>query len=203
MGFTTNIRPKPEVFMSDPNAPLSPEDHRRLGVLIVDRGWSIRRTAERIQVSAATASKWAQRCRAGETLTARSSRPLRSPNRLAVRRERRIIALRFIRQWGPHRIGHHLGMPRSTVGRVLARYRMQLLAYIDQATGLPVRKPKPIRYEMSAPGQLVHVDIKNSDGSRMVEATGSWGLLGARTTATATRVAALPICSTPWMTTLG
>lgn len=80
---------------------------------------------------------------------------------------------------------------------------MQLLAYIDQATGLPVRKPKPIRYEMSAPGQLVHVDIKNSDGSRMVEATGSWGLLGARTTATATRVAALPICSTPWMTTLG
>ena len=70
------------------------------------------------------------------------------------------MALRFTRQWGPHRIGYHLGIPRSTVGRVLARYRMPKLAHIDRATGLPVRKPKPIRYEMTAPGQLVHVDIK-------------------------------------------
>lgn len=25
---------------------------------------------------------------------------------------------------------------------------------------LPVRRPKPVRHEMTAPGQLVHVDIK-------------------------------------------
>lgn len=31
---------------------------------------------------------------------------------------------------------------------------------MDQATGLPVRKQKPIRYEASAPCKLVHVDIK-------------------------------------------
>lgn len=37
---------------------------------------------------------------------------------------------------------------------------MPLLAHVDQSTGLPVRKPKPRRYEVSAPGQLVHVDIK-------------------------------------------
>jgi transposase InsO family protein len=37
---------------------------------------------------------------------------------------------------------------------------MPLLAHLDQATGLPVRKPKPTRYEATAPGELVHVDIK-------------------------------------------
>ncbi len=38
--------------------------------------------------------------------------------------ERRIIALRVTRRWGPHRIGYHLRIPRSTVGRVLGRYAM-------------------------------------------------------------------------------
>ncbi len=37
---------------------------------------------------------------------------------------------------------------------------MPLLAHLDQATGLPVRTPKPVRYEAAAPGDLVHVDIK-------------------------------------------
>jgi transposase InsO family protein len=37
---------------------------------------------------------------------------------------------------------------------------MPRLANIDQATGLPVRKPKPKRYEVDRPGRLVHVDIK-------------------------------------------
>ncbi|PXA80191.1 IS481 family transposase [Auritidibacter ignavus] len=142
------------------NAPLTPEGRRRLAVLIVEHGWTIRRAAERLQVSPATASKWAARYRAGEPLTDRSSRPHRSPHRLSVRKERRIIALRFTRRWGPHRISYHLGIARSTVGRVLARYRMPRLAHVDQTTGLPVRTPAPIRYEKSAPGQLVHVDIK-------------------------------------------
>lgn len=88
------------------------------------------------------------------------SRPKRSPSRCPQRLERRIVKLRFVRRWGPHRIAYHLGVPRSTVGRVLTRYRMPLLAHLDQATGLPVRKAKPIRYEVSRPGELVHVDIK-------------------------------------------
>jgi transposase InsO family protein len=142
------------------NAPLTAGGRRRLAVLIVQEGWPVRRTAERFQVSAATAAKWARRYRCGEPLTDRSSRPARSPRRLALRLERRIIALRVTRRWGPHRIGYHLGVPRSTVGRVLARYRMPLLAHLDQATGLPVRWPTPNRYEKSRPGQLVHVDIK-------------------------------------------
>lgn len=146
--------------MSNANAPLPPVGRRRLASLIVDQGWSIRRAAERFQVSPATASKWASRYRAGESLADRSSRPHHSPARLAMRREHRIISLRFTRRWGPHRIGYHLGIPRSTVERVLARYRMPLLAHVDQSTGLPVRKARPVRYERQRPGELVHVDIK-------------------------------------------
>lgn len=43
---------------------------------------------------------------------------------------------------------------------MLARYRMPLLTHLDQATGLPVRRPKPVRYERARPGELIHVDIK-------------------------------------------
>lgn len=51
---------------------------------------------------------------------------------------------------------------------------MPLLRRLDQTTGLPVRQPRPIPYEKSRPGELVHVDIKklgripNGGGHRMV-----------------------------------
>lgn len=57
-------------------------------------------------------------------------------------------------------IAYHLHLARSTVGRVLNRYHMPLLAHVDRATGLAVRKPRPVRYERPRPGDLVHVDIK-------------------------------------------
>lgn len=146
--------------MTHANAPFTPAGRERLARLIVDQGWSARRAAERFQCSPATASKWANRYRASLPLTDRSSRPRSSPGRLPSRTERRIIALRFARRWGPHRIAFHLRLARSTVGRVLARFRMPLLRNIDQATGLPVRRPAAVRYEKSRPGELVHVDIK-------------------------------------------
>lgn len=146
--------------MTHANAPLTPVGRHRLAELIVVQGWTVRRAAERFQCSPATAAKWAARYRAGQPMTDLPSRPRTCPKRTARRVERRIIKLRYSRRWGPHRISYHLGIPRSTVGRVLQRYRMPLLANIDQATGLPVRKPKPHRYEAAAPGELVHVDIK-------------------------------------------
>lgn len=146
--------------MTHANAPLTPEGRRRLASLIIDHGWSLRRAAERFQCSPATAKRWVDRYRAGLSLEDRSSRPHTSPSRLPKRTERRIIALRFNRRWGPHRIAYHLRLHRSTVGRVLSRYRMPKLAHIDQATGLPVRRPRPLRYEVAAPGDLLHVDIK-------------------------------------------
>ncbi|WKK73170.1 IS481 family transposase [Rathayibacter oskolensis] len=146
--------------MTHANAPFTPTGRERLARLIVEDGWSIRRAAERFQCSPATASKWAARYRAGQPMTDHSSRPRTSPTRLPSRLERRIIGLRFARRWGPHRIVFHLGLARSTVGRVLARFRMPLLAHVDQTTGLLVRRPPVVRYEKAEPGQLVHVDIK-------------------------------------------
>ena len=146
--------------MVHPNAPLTPEGRRRLAVLIVDEGWTVRQAAERFRCAPATASRWATRYRAGEPLTDRSSRPRCSPVRLPRRTERRIVGLRVTRQWGPHRIGYHLGLPRATVGRVLGRYGVPRLAHVDRATGARVRAPEPVRYEAEHPGELVHVDIK-------------------------------------------
>lgn len=40
--------------MFHPNAPLTAKGRRRLAVLIVEQGWTVRRAAERFQVSPAT-----------------------------------------------------------------------------------------------------------------------------------------------------
>jgi hypothetical protein len=57
----------------------------------------------------------------------RSSRPHNSPRRLATRCERRIIAMRVNRRWGPARIGYLLGLHPLTVHRVLSRYGLAKL----------------------------------------------------------------------------
>ena len=144
------------------NACLTARGRTKLGSAIVERGWSIRRAAERFQCSPATAKKWADRYRAGgaAAMEDRSSRPHCSPNRTPTRTERRIVNLRFTRRWGPHRIAYHLHLSRSTVQAVVRRYRMPLLRHLDQNTGLLVRRAAPRRYEHPAPGDLVHVDIK-------------------------------------------
>ncbi|RMI27558.1 leucine zipper domain-containing protein, partial [Nocardia stercoris] len=143
--------------MSHRNAPLTELGRLRLARCVVDDGWPLRRAAERFQVSATTAKRWSDRYRtAGATaMSDRSSRPRHSPNRTPTRTERRIIKVRLLRRWGPARIAYLLGLHPSTVHRVLARYRMTRLRWLDRATAAPVR-----RYEHCAPGDLVHVDIK-------------------------------------------
>lgn len=122
------------------NASLTPEGRRKLVDLVIEDGWAQARVAERLQVSRATVSKWVTRYRAHgrDGLEDRSSRPHASPSRTDRRTERRIIALRFTRRWGPHRIGYHLHLPQSTVSKVLNRYHVPLLGHIDLNTGLPV-----------------------------------------------------------------
>lgn len=160
--------------MTHANALLTPKGRLRLAKTVVDDGWTLARAAERHQVSRATAKKWADRYRAGLPMTDRSSRPAQTPTRLERRTERRIIALRFTRRWGPHRIAYRLSLHPSQVWRVLHRYRMPLLAHLDQTTGLPARRVRAVRYEKQVPGELVHVDIKklgripNGGGHRML-----------------------------------
>ncbi|NIH71109.1 transposase InsO family protein [Auritidibacter ignavus] len=52
---------------------------------------------------------------------------------------------------------------------------MPRLCDIDQATGPPVRKPKPKRYEAAAPGELVHIDIKKQG---RIPDSGGWRVHG-------------------------
>lgn len=106
--------------MTHVNVPLTPEGRRRLALLITQDGWSLRRATERFQRSPATAKRWVDRYRSGLPLTDHSSKPRCSPNQLPRRTERGTSSLRFTRRWGPHRIAYHLGLHRSTVGRVLS-----------------------------------------------------------------------------------
>ena len=139
------------------NAPLTETGRLRLARCVVDDGWPLRRAAERFQVSATTAKRWADRYRdLGEAgMGDRSSRPHHSPRRTPTRTERRIIKVRVLRRWGPARIAFLLRLNPATVHRVLTRYKLARLAHLDRATGQVIR-----RYEHAAPGDLVHVDIK-------------------------------------------
>jgi transposase InsO family protein len=137
----------------------------------------LRRAAERFQVSVPTAARWAQRYRehGPEAMTDRSSRPRSSPRRTATRTERRIIAVRVTRRWGPARIGYLLGIHPSTVHRVLSRYRLAKLTWLDRGTGRVIR-----RYEHATPGDLIHVDIKklgripDGGGHRVLGRAAGW-----------------------------
>ncbi|MEF3322794.1 IS481 family transposase [Corynebacterium macclintockiae] len=150
--------------MSHRNAILTETGRLHLAQLIVDRGWPLRRAAERFGVSATTARRWAQRYRdhgpAG--MTDRSSRPRKCHGQLPQRTERRVVGLRVTRRWGPARIAYHLGLNPSTVGKVIRRYGCPPLKWTDPATGTRIKTSRAQRrsYEHAAAGDLIHVDIK-------------------------------------------
>ena len=158
--------------MSHRNAPLSETGRLRLARCIVEDGWPLRRAAERFQVAVTTAARWASRYRelgpAG--MVDRSSRPHRSPNQTPTRTERRIIKVRVLRRWGPARIGYLLGIHPSTVHRVLSRYGIAKLRWLDRPTGRVIR-----RIETTQCGELVHVDVKKLG---KIPAGGGWRMLG-------------------------
>jgi transposase InsO family protein len=123
-------------------------------------------------VSPTTAARWAGRYRLyGESgMVDRSSRPRRSPGRTPTRTERRIIKVRVLRRWGPARIGYLLGLHPSTVHRVLTRYRLAKLRWLDRPTGRVIRRMEPARC-----GDMVHVDVKKLG---KIPAGGGWRMLG-------------------------
>ena len=148
------------------NAPLSPLGRLRLAQCVVDDGWSLRRAAERFQVSVPTAVRWAARYRDCdgdrdrlEAMADRPSRPRRCPAQTRRPLVRKIRHLREKRGWGPARIAHRLGMHPSTVHRVLRREGTPRLADVDLATRRALRR-QVVRYERDRPGERVHVDIK-------------------------------------------
>src|SRR3954452_17629300 len=138
------------------NAPLSPEGRLRLCHRI-ESGWTVAAAAESMNISRQCAHKWWRRYRdegpAG--LVDRSSRPWSCPHQTPARVERRIVALRQSRKLGPARLAGIVGVPPSTVHRVLVRYGVNRLRWMDRPTGRVIR-----RIETSRPGELVHIDVK-------------------------------------------
>ena len=138
------------------NAPLTPEGRLRLCQRI-ESGWSVAAAAESMNISRLCAHKWWRRyCSEGrDGLQDRSSRPRSCPHQTPANVERRIVALRQSRKLGPARLAGIVGVPASTVHRVLVRHGMNRLRWMDRPTGRVIR-----RIETSRCGELVHIDVK-------------------------------------------
>lgn len=124
----------------------------------IKSGIPIAHVAPMMHVSRATATKWWKRHLDdpdGEWWLDVSSRPHHCPTQTAPIVEARIVRLRRKEKLGPLRIAGRLGMPASTVHRVLVRQGCNRLGYMDRPTGRVIR-----RYEHDQPGDLVHIDIK-------------------------------------------
>lgn len=154
--------------MAHRNARLTPFGRRLLVDRVVVHGWTPAAVADAASVSRATVYKWLRRYRdlglAG--LEDRSSAPARCPTRLPQRDVDRILRARRRRKVGPHVLAAELGISRSTIYAVLRRHGMSRLAWMDRPTGVTIR-----RYQMSRPGELVHIDVKKLG---RIPAGGGW-----------------------------
>jgi transposase InsO family protein len=140
------------------NAKLGLAGRREL-VLAIAGGASIRAAATTFNVSTATAHRWWQRWkrasdperRSLSCLLDRSSRPTRSPRRLAPELERAICECRRQTGWGPRLVAGATGCAHSTVWKVLHRFGLSR----------PPRAPREPanRYEWPCPGDLLHMDV--------------------------------------------
>ena len=139
---------------SHKNARLTYQGRRILVFRIIHEGLPVREAAKAQGVSPRTAYKWLRRYREeGEAgLFDRSSRPHRSPRKTPKGLTRRVIELRRQR-WPYHAIAFKLGLSRSTVGRILRAEGLNRLSVLEP-------KPPPRRFEVEAPGLLLHLDTK-------------------------------------------
>jgi len=138
------------------NAPMTPRG-RMIMIERIASGRPIAHVAAEMGVARKTADKWWRRWLAeGDAgLEDRSSRPHRCPHQTPTRVEERIVRLRQRRKLGPARISSIVGIPASTVHRVLCRHGLNRIAWMDRPTGQVIR-----RIHTDRPGELVHVDVK-------------------------------------------
>jgi transposase InsO family protein len=127
---------------------------RRLLVDRIEAGWSVMEAAEAAGITDRTARRWLRRWRAEGPagLLDRSSAPKRIPHKTPPDRASAICQLRQLRLTAAE-ISEQLQMPLSTVSAVLKREGLGKRSRLEP--------PEPTnRYERSAPGELIHVDIK-------------------------------------------
>jgi transposase InsO family protein len=149
--------------MSHPNARLTPRGR----LILVERvlaGYRVADVAAQLGCSRTCVYKWLARYRAEGPggLADRSSRPRRSPLRVARELEQAVLQLRRTMRRGADWIADEIGMCAATVGRILRRNRMPRLSMLDALTGMPIRRGPAtrVRYERDRPGELIHIDVK-------------------------------------------
>jgi transposase InsO family protein len=135
------------------NAALSWRGRRQLAERVVIEGWTLKAAAAAAGVSVRCAGKWTRRYRqeGAAGLLDRSSAPRRVANRTPPERVEAIVALRKLRLTAAE-IAETLAMALSTVSAILRRLGLGRLRRL----GLE----RPVRYERSRPGELVHIDVK-------------------------------------------
>jgi transposase InsO family protein len=136
------------------NARSCPKSRRLLVDRVQREGWSVMEAAEAAGITDRTARRWLARWRAEGSigLLDRSSAPKRIPHKTPPDRVSAICALRHLRLTGAE-ISERLEMPLSTVSAVLLREGLGKRSRLEP--------PEPVnRYERSAPGELIHIDVK-------------------------------------------
>ena len=136
------------------NAKLTPAGRGLLVQRVLFEDQSVVEVSRSMGVSPRTGRKWVKRYRAEGTrgLLDRSSRPKRSPRRLAQKLVRQIERLRH-RRWTGLEIAAELKLAVSTVSLWLRRLDLGRLRNLEP-------KPVVVRYEKKRPGELVHLDTK-------------------------------------------
>lgn len=153
------------------NARLTPIGRLTM-VMRIESGRPVAHVAAEMGISRPTAHKWWNRWNElGEVgLVDRSSRPRSCPHQTPPAVVVQIEELRRTLKLGPVRIGYRLGVPASTVHRVLTRMGLNRLSWMDRPTGRVIR-----RYERERTGELVHVDVKKLG---KIPDGGGWKFLG-------------------------
>lgn len=137
--------------MSHANAKTTPRTRTEMGMLRA-AGWSLRQIGEKFGVSHEVARRWCDRFAAGEPMCDRSSRPHSMPRLTPPAVASIVEEMRRETELGPAMLGGYLGVPASTVHKILCRAGISRLP-----------KPEPVkgrRYEWAKPGDMVHVDVK-------------------------------------------
>ena len=140
------------------NAALGPAGRLAL-VQAIESGMTQKAAAAAFCVAPATAHRWWHRWRSadeeqrssGKWLLDRSSRPHRQPRRLSPAEEEPILKARRQTNLGPGRLAGICRRARSTIWKVLHRHGLSQRRKGARETYR--------RYEWSAPGALLHVDV--------------------------------------------
>lgn len=142
--------------MAHSNARLTPLARLTL-VTRIEAGRPVAHVAAEMGVSRPTAYKWWRRWQSDgvDGLVDRSSRPRSCPHQTPPEVEAQVLELRRELKRGPQRLAPLVGLPASTIYRVLKRHGMNRLAWMDRPTGRVIR-----RIHTDRPGELVHVDVK-------------------------------------------